>query len=441
MAGGDALLDVESLLEPTRIDPPVGREFMTLPESERLRKLREPQTGMFGHLEGRETVSIEWVELARQARNLLIEKSKDLVLAAWFAEAAGHARGFAGVAAGIRLFLELQRRYWDEIHPALEDGDPGSRFGAYNLLARDAGFPAIVRTTPLAGGPTPLSLADHREIRRTENLLKQKPDLADELAGKRRDGDWQTAVAVTPTPQLLKLAADVRSCRELFAEWSEDTDARFGGDGPNLLAIDRELEECEDLLNSILSTRPDARPQPQSQPETETETDSEPDADADFDAEPAESVPQSRASRATSSRGAAAPAGADESGYEAMVARGADLVADGRWEEALKVHAQALRYAPGGRERFLRGLDLAEICLKLDQPQAALQLLENLEALIEAHKLEEWEDKALLARAQSALHAALKANDDGAEERRRQVFAKLCLLDPDAAVRVARGGI
>ncbi len=103
----------------------------------------------------------------------------------------------------------------------------------------------------------------------------------------------------------------------------------------------------------------------------------------------------------------------------------------GRLNEAISVMVQAVRQARTGRERFLRTLQQAELCLGSDRPGLALPLLEMLAQRIDDLRLDQWEDGSLCARVFSHLYRCLAGKD---EARAAAIYNRLCQVDAGAAL-------
>ena len=114
------------------------------------------------------------------------------------------------------------------------------------------------------------------------------------------------------------------------------------------------------------------------------------------------------------------------------------LVEDGRPDRAIEVLRDALGRASHGRERFIRSVQLAEVCLLARHPDVALHLADGLAGQVDARGLEGWEDPGLVARAWAALCLALReARAEGDDPARRvAAFARLCRVDVALALRV-----
>ena len=111
------------------------------------------------------------------------------------------------------------------------------------------------------------------------------------------------------------------------------------------------------------------------------------------------------------------------------------LVRSGQVAEALQRVRRAMNTAANGRERFLRKLQLAELCLMVNNHRVALPLSEDLARQVDEFRLEQWEDEQWSARVWSALYRCLRqVGGAGNAERLQQVFTRLCRLDINQAM-------
>jgi type VI secretion system protein ImpA len=135
----------------------------------------------------------------------------------------------------------------------------------------------------------------------------------------------------------------------------------------------------------------------------------------------------------------AAPAGNGEAEVDVMD-QAVAAVRAGRSGEGLEQIRRAMKSAQSGRERFLRKLQMAELCLMVNNARLALPLAEDLSRQVDEFRLEEWEEERLSARVWSALYRSLRAGEgDGRSERAREVFARLCRLDIGQALAYGDG--
>lgn len=130
------MIDVESLLQETAEQPPCGPDLeydSAFRELERAAQ-RKPEQ-QFGDT----VVAAEepvWGQVRERALTLL-QRSRDLRIAAFLVRALVQTEGFPGLLPGLRLILRLLERYWDTVYPLLdaeEDNDPTMRMNALALL-------------------------------------------------------------------------------------------------------------------------------------------------------------------------------------------------------------------------------------------------------------------------------------------------------------------
>lgn len=85
-----------------------------------------------------------------------------------------------------------------------------------------------------------------------------------------------------------------------------------------------------------------------------------------------------------------------------------------------------------GRGRFLRQLDLVELCLMAGKDAIAQPILDDLIAQADAHRIEDWEDRAIVADALSLMMSASQRIQKDAKEKQKY-FERICRLDPGRA--------
>ena len=86
-----------------------------------------------------------------------------------------------------------------------------------------------------------------------------------------------------------------------------------------------------------------------------------------------------------------------------------------------------------GRGKFERTLELVQLCVSAGKDTIAQPLLEDLTAAIENHKLDDWEDKRMVA---AALHTVMTVSKkiQGNAGEKQKLFDRICRLDPVRAL-------
>jgi type VI secretion system protein ImpA len=106
-------------------------------------------------------------------------------------------------------------------------------------------------------------------------------------------------------------------------------------------------------------------------------------------------------------------------------------VREGRTAEGLGLINGILSTERSGRARFRRRTQLAHLLIAAGKGKVAQPILDRLAAEIEERRLEDWEQGEALAYPLELLLQCLSPADD---ERRAQLYARICRLDPVRAV-------
>jgi len=121
------------------------------------------------------------------------------------------------------------------------------------------------------------------------------------------------------------------------------------------------------------------------------------------------------------------------------IAEARKLLSEAKGPDAVARMAAEIEGSGSRRQRYRAQLALASFCLDLNKLQLAASILEGLERDIDAYRLEEWEPE-LAAHAMRDLYSCLTRlkQKPTPEEATRAgaVFARLCRLDPPAALKL-----
>jgi type VI secretion system protein ImpA len=113
-----------------------------------------------------------------------------------------------------------------------------------------------------------------------------------------------------------------------------------------------------------------------------------------------------------------------------------ELMARGHLPQALQLLMRDAAQQPSGRARYLRRLQIAQLCVGAGQGRVAFPVLEELVKEIDQRQLEEWEATDMIAPPLALLLKCLDATENGG--LRETVFARLCRIDPIAAMDATR---
>lgn len=110
-----------------------------------------------------------------------------------------------------------------------------------------------------------------------------------------------------------------------------------------------------------------------------------------------------------------------------------EALRSGQQDKAFEILNNEIARQQSGRGRFLRKMQLAQICISAGKDAIAQPLLEDLAAAIEAHKLEDWEDRQMVAGALAFIMKSL-ARVQGDAKEKQKLFERICRLDPVQAL-------
>jgi type VI secretion system protein ImpA len=133
---------------------------------------------------------------------------------------------------------------------------------------------------------------------------------------------------------------------------------------------------------------------------------------------------------------AAPPSPEGESAPPDILDTARELMARGHLPQALQLLMRDAAQQPSGRARFLRRLQMAQLCVGAGQGKVAYPVLEELVKEIDQRQLEEWEATDMIAPPLALLLKCLDGTDNGG--MRETVFARLCRIDPIAAMDATR---
>ena len=112
-----------------------------------------------------------------------------------------------------------------------------------------------------------------------------------------------------------------------------------------------------------------------------------------------------------------------------------DMIRRGQLPQAIQLLVRDAAQQPSGRARFQRRLQVAQLCVSAGQNKVAHPVLEELVKEIDQRRLEEWEASEMIAPPMALLLKCLDPSSGNGV--REALFAKLCRIDPTAAMDVS----
>jgi type VI secretion system protein ImpA len=240
------MFNAESLLAPISPAQPAGADLSFSSDFDAIAKARRFDDPS---LEQGEWVTdlkeADWAFVVSRCSALLAEKSKDLRVAVWLAEAAAKQHRMQGLGEAFRLLAGLCRQYWDlGLYPQPDGDDVEQRIG--NLAWILGRTPALLREMPLTEGHgTAFSAVDFDMARKQAGLPEHArnpewPKLADMEAARSRN-----------SPRFREqFATDARYCMDALLDLEQAADECLGNDSPGFSAAREAVQAMIDAMPS-----------------------------------------------------------------------------------------------------------------------------------------------------------------------------------------------
>jgi type VI secretion system protein ImpA len=229
------MFSAEELLAPISAAAPSGEDLAFSSELDAIslaRKFDDPSLDQGEWVT--ELKEADWDFVARRCAALLKDKSKDLRLAVWLAEASAKQDHLRGLAESLRLLAGLCDQYWDlGLYPESDDGDHEQRIGNLSwILGR---CPTLLREMPLTEGRgTAYSSIDF------ETARKQAGKTGDSYNSRPVEGvklaDMEAARSKNSAAFTAQFRADADACMAALLQLEQAADARLGPDSPGFSA-------------------------------------------------------------------------------------------------------------------------------------------------------------------------------------------------------------
>jgi type VI secretion system protein ImpA len=207
---------------------------------------RQDDTGPSGVWEHEKKVA-DYDAVVRLTNDALANKTKDLFLASWLADALLNKQGFAGLTDGLNLMRGLLEQFWDTLYPELEDGDADFRasplqwFGNYLDPSKGSSPALAVKMVPVAQDKL--------------NWLQYSPPATDK------------SVEQTPKAFYVKLSAEIADAFKSLGALETLANEKFGKAAPSFRSLRSGLTDVATTVGIILRKKRELEPDPEPVPE------------------------------------------------------------------------------------------------------------------------------------------------------------------------------
>lgn len=201
------------------------------------------------------------VELAIPA---LVSQSKDLQVAAWLSEALIKIHGFAGLRDSLLLLAGLQDKFWETLHPEIDEGDMSGRANAVAWLDAQASL-AIMGSAITSSGYGFLDFEDSKKYDFPENMelldtseqvrlneLKAQAEAQRKVTGEM----WRRSVAETNRAFCEATNLTVDECWTAFKELNRVIEEKYDRNQmPGLSELKKSLDSVQTQVKRLLEEK------------------------------------------------------------------------------------------------------------------------------------------------------------------------------------------
>jgi len=427
-------IDLVGILTPIEGENPAGEDLRYILYDEIAEARREDDALERGDWQ-RETKSADWETVIELCANALVNRSKDLQIAAWLTEALTIKEGFKGLLSGLKVLRGFLENFWESVYPEIEEDDLEFRIGRLEFLNNSLG--PRVKQIPMTdssvrAGYSWLQWEESRKVGYEGDAAKTETRAELVAEGKLTAEEFDVAVAQSSRAFYETLAADVTKCKEEFQTLEELVDEKFGKEAPRLAELRKSLEDCDRQVSKILKEKRELEPDEVESADQEGTTTAEDSSSPEL--KPALTDLDTTSPIVTDIM----PSGTltdSEPHEQALWQKANEMLNASGIKAALQQLFVASNTAPSVRERNRYRLLMARLCLKADRTDLARPILEELHTLIEELSLERWESPNWIADVFEALYKCLKEGD-GTEDPTRidELFRKMCTLDVTKAM-------
>jgi type VI secretion system protein ImpA len=256
----------EDLLAPISEANPGGASMRYTPLFDQIKQARIEEEEIPQGEWKRERKTADHALVVKLATEALSKRSKDVQIAAWLTEALLYRDGFGGFRSGLELLSQLVTRFWDHLHPELDD-DGDSELRAAPLEWVGGYLLDAVRSVPL--NQRGHSFIDYRASRAVGYEGDVNGDSAKTAArtaaleqGKLAPEEFDDGFAATPKAWYKQLVEDLGACLEALDALDLAGQERFGQHAPGYHKLRETLQDVRQVANQLLARKLEAEPDP-----------------------------------------------------------------------------------------------------------------------------------------------------------------------------------
>jgi type VI secretion system protein ImpA len=244
------MLDIEKLLQPISELSPSGENMAFSLAFDQIQEARQEESLDLELGDWEKNIkTADWQKVNQLAETLLLEKTKDIRVAGWLLEGQVKTQGFQGLADGLSLLNGLCERFWETLHPQIEDDDPYPRLGGLTWIANQASeLSRYIPLTQRAGEN--YGLAFWESANHLEQAIRRSPSEANSLSsGRITLEDIQQAKSKTPAKFFHAAHESVSASQQALAALDQTLQRLLGDEAPSWSKLAEILTSISELIS------------------------------------------------------------------------------------------------------------------------------------------------------------------------------------------------
>jgi len=266
------VLDFDALLAPISDDSPAGENLRYSGIYDEIADARRSDDALIQGDWQTDLKTADYRKVVDIATDALTNKAKDLQLAAWLSESLVMQHGFPGLRDGLKLMSQLQERFWDTLHPEIDEGDMEGRANAVSWMDAQTAF--AIKKVPMTQGAG-YSYIDWEDAKRftlpanfdslpseQQEALQAEQSRA-ESEGRISGDLWKKARAATRRQFCEELNYAIEECIAALKELNRVDDELYDRNQvPSTPQLAKSLDEVHTQVKKILADKRVEEPDP-----------------------------------------------------------------------------------------------------------------------------------------------------------------------------------
>jgi len=268
------VIDIEALLVPIPGDSPAGENLQYSGLHDEIREARRADDDLVQGDWKRDLKTSDWRQVLSLSTEALTDKTKDLQICAWLAEALVKLHGLSGLRDGLKLMRGLHEQFWDTIYPEIDEGDLDARANALAFLDRQTAIAIKYVQVTSAGSGTNFSYAQYEDSKQfdipedlsalSSEQIERIDALKAQIVEEHRltTDDWAKAKKATRRAFFEELYALLDECWAEYQSLDQVMDEKFERQTPGLGDLRKTLDAIRSLVGNIVKEKRISEPYP-----------------------------------------------------------------------------------------------------------------------------------------------------------------------------------